>query len=42
MLVMAWNTWLTIKGEVKVNPTVPLMNPDARDPALLGPASTTA
>jgi cytochrome c oxidase cbb3-type subunit 1 len=42
MLVMAWNTWLTMKGEVKVNPTVPLMNPDARDPALLGPASTTA
>src|SRR5690606_31004158 len=42
ILIMAWNVYLTVKGQVKVNPTVPLRNPDARDPSLVGPASVTA
>lgn len=42
VFVMAWNTWITIKGQTKVDPVVPLYSPDARDPALLGPASATA
>lgn len=42
MLVMAWNTWKTVKGQVKVNPVVPLYSPDARDPVFIGPASATA
>lgn len=42
MCIMAWNTWATVRGQTKVNPVVPLRNPDARDPALVGPASATA
>jgi cytochrome c oxidase cbb3-type subunit 1 len=42
MCLMAWNTWATVRGQQKVNPVVPLRNPDARDPALVGPASATA
>src|SRR5690554_3544867 len=42
MCVMAWNAWMTVRGQTKVNPAVPLYSPDARDPALIGPASTTA
>ncbi len=42
MGIMAWNTWKTIQGQVKVNPAVPLYSPDARDPAFIGPASATA
>ena len=42
MCVMAWNAWMTVRGQTKVNPVVPLYSPDARDPALIGPASTTA
>ncbi|WP_409079880.1 cytochrome-c oxidase, cbb3-type subunit I [Pusillimonas sp. SM2304] len=42
MCIMAWNTWLTVKGQPKVNPAVPLYSPDARDPAYIGPASATA
>lgn len=40
--IMAWNTFMTVRGQTKVNPEVPLYSPDARDPALIGPASTTA
>src|SRR5699024_8212254 len=40
--IMLWNTWMTVRGQTRVNPEVPLFNPDARDPALVGPASTTA
>ena len=42
MLIMAWNTFLTIRGQVKANPAVPLYSPDARDPAFRGPAVTVA
>jgi len=40
--IMGWNTWLTVRGQAKVNPAVPLFNPDARDPALRGPATVAA
>src|SRR5690606_38952902 len=40
--IMAWNTFMTVRGQTKVTPEVPLYSPDARDPALIGPASTTA
>jgi cytochrome c oxidase cbb3-type subunit 1 len=26
---MAWNTWLTVRGQPRVNPVVPLESPDA-------------
>ncbi len=43
MCLMAWNTFMTIRaGKSQINPVVPLYNPDARDPALIGPASATA
>lgn len=42
ILIMAWNTFMTAFGQTKVNPEVPLYNPDARDPAFVGPATTTA
>ena len=42
MCLMAYNMWATVRGQQKVNPVVPLRSPDARDPALLGPASATA
>lgn len=42
VFVMAWNTWLTVKGQPRVNPVVPLKNPDARDPALVGPTEVIA
>jgi cytochrome c oxidase cbb3-type subunit 1 len=43
VVIMAWNTWLTVRqGQQRVNPTVPLYSPDARDPAFIGPASATA
>jgi len=40
--LMMWNVVLTIKGQVAVNPEVPLKNPDARDPALVGPTPVLA
>jgi cytochrome c oxidase cbb3-type subunit 1 len=40
--VMAWNTFITVRGQKKVNPAVYMYSPDARDPALLGPASANA
>jgi cytochrome c oxidase cbb3-type subunit 1 len=42
MCLMAYNTWLTVRGQTKVNPAVPLYSPDARDPKFIGPASATA
>ncbi len=42
VFVMGWNTWLTVKGQPRVNPVVPLKNPDARDPALVGPTEVIA
>jgi cytochrome c oxidase cbb3-type subunit 1 len=39
---MAWNTWITVRGEKKVNPAEYMYSPDARDPALVGPASANA
>jgi cytochrome c oxidase cbb3-type subunit 1 len=30
MGLMAWNTWLTVRGQPRVNPVVPLDSPDAR------------
>jgi cytochrome c oxidase cbb3-type subunit 1 len=39
MCLMAWNTWKTIKGQVKVDPVIYLYNPDSTEPALVGPAS---
>ncbi|HLS17700.1 MAG TPA: cytochrome-c oxidase, cbb3-type subunit I [Paenalcaligenes sp.] len=41
MLLMAYNTFITIVGQKKVNPVVPLENPDALDPANVGPAAVT-
>ena len=40
--IMAWNVFLTVKGQTRVNPEVPLRNPDARDPALVGPTTVLA
>jgi cytochrome c oxidase cbb3-type subunit 1 len=40
--VMAWNTFITVRGQKKVNPAVYMYSPDARDPALVGPASANA
>jgi len=42
MCVMAWNTWLTVKGRAGVNPVVPLYNPDGMDPTLVRPAAVAA
>ncbi len=42
MAIMAWNAWMTVRGQTEVNPVVPLRNPDARDPALVGPAQSVA
>jgi cytochrome c oxidase cbb3-type subunit 1 len=40
---MSWNVFLTIRaGEKGINPVVPLKNPDARDPALVGPTPVLA
>jgi len=40
--IMMWNVVLTIKGQRAVNPAVPLSNPDARDPAHVGPTPVLA
>src|SRR3546814_14918246 len=42
MCLMAWNTWITVKGQPKVNPIVYKRSPDPIDSAMLGPASATA
>lgn len=42
MCVMAWNTWITVRGQTRVNPEVPLFSPDAIDPALRRPVMATA
>lgn len=43
ILLMSWNVFLTIRaGEEGINPVVPLKNPDARDPALVGPTPVLA
>jgi cytochrome c oxidase cbb3-type subunit 1 len=43
ILLMSWNVFLTIRaGEKGINPVVPLKNPDARDPALVGPTPVLA
>ena len=41
MLLMAYNTILTVAGQKRVNPVVPLKNPDAIDPTNVGPAVVT-
>jgi len=40
--LMLWNVVLTVRGQTAVNPQVPLTNPDARDPALVGPTPVLA
>src|SRR5690554_881790 len=42
MCIMAWNTFITVRGQTHSNPVVPQFNPDARDPALRQPATATA
>jgi cytochrome c oxidase cbb3-type subunit 1 len=39
MCLMAWNTWLTVRGQVRVNPEVPLHTPDAHSVSTAIPAS---
>jgi cytochrome c oxidase cbb3-type subunit 1 len=39
MCLMAWNTWLTVRGQERVNPLVPLDSHDARAPQPAVPAS---
>lgn len=40
MCLMAWNTWLTVRGQQRVNPVVPLGSPAAHAvPATAVPAS---
>ncbi|MCQ9616764.1 cytochrome-c oxidase, cbb3-type subunit I [Paenalcaligenes niemegkensis] len=41
VILMSWNTFLTAWGKPRVNPVVPLTNPDAIDPANVGPAVVT-
>jgi len=40
--IMMANVVLTVRGATAVNPAVPLKNPDARDPALVGPTPVLA
>ncbi|MBF6617399.1 MAG: cytochrome-c oxidase, cbb3-type subunit I [Candidimonas sp.] len=42
MCVMAWNTFITVRGQTHSNPVIPQFNPDARDPAMRQPATATA
>lgn len=41
-VLMLINTLMTIQGQVRVNPVVPLKNPGARQPSLVGPAEIAA
>ena len=41
-VLMLVNTLMTIQGQVRVNPVVPLKNPGARKPSLVGPAEVAA
>ena len=41
-VLMLVNTLMTIKGQPRVNPVVPLKNPGAREPGLVGPAEVAA
>lgn len=41
-VIMLINTLMTIKGQPRVNPVVPLKSPDARDSRLVGPSEIAA
>lgn len=41
-VIMLINTLMTIKGQPRVNPVVPLQSPDARDSRLVGPSEIAA